>query len=66
MKIELCGECASRLVAEDLLDLYQSEASMRNMFSRDEAQNTKEVKKFRKALKTVIEYYGGDVHDIRN
>jgi outer membrane lipoprotein-sorting protein len=60
MKIEICGECASKLVAQDLKEVYKSiDKTSINMYSFDKEENDKEVKKFKAALKTVIEFYGG-------
>lgn len=60
MKIELCGECASKLVAQDLKELYDSMTPVPvGMFSLDREENKKEATKFKKALKTVLDFYGG-------
>jgi hypothetical protein len=62
MKIEICAECASKLVAEDLKDLYLTINDWNvGMFSLDPEENRVQVEDFQKALKTVVEFYGGDV-----
>lgn len=62
MKIEICGECASKLVADDLQDLYDDIDNWSvGMFSLDPEENKKETAKFKKALKAVVKFYGGKV-----
>ena len=62
MKFELCAECDSRLIANELIDAYRTlEAHPDNTFSLDKEENDKEVRKILKAFKRVIRYSGGDV-----
>lgn len=62
MKVELCAECESRVIAEDLKQTYRSITKRnKNMFSLDERENKLEVQRHKDALKLIIEYYGGKV-----
>lgn len=62
MKLDLCAECASKLVAEDLVSLYHDLGDWNaGMFSLDPEENSVQVEAFRKALAVVIDFYGGKV-----
>jgi ABC-type histidine transport system ATPase subunit len=64
--IEVDFECECNIVSQSIRNTYNEmcdDKLSRNLFSLNESENKKQVKKFRKALKMVYEHYNIDKLD---